>query len=187
MPWGQGCWFLLCPSQWDLLPFWLPVSLQSFGCLHQSVLRCSWPGKGQKLFSPCTGRADTDKGNAWIASSSREVCNTSASSVCRFHSASDTEPCFGGWRLHLKELGNPCVRGRDCQASLTVVFGKQGVWGGKFFIGSSKSTSLNTGKKECCPNPLTPSRFPASHSVWLVCLGIARQGKLVASPSDHLF
>lgn len=63
---------------------------QSFSHLHQSVLRCSWPGKGQKLFSPCIVKADIDTGNAWVASSSREVRNISASSVYGFHSAGNT-------------------------------------------------------------------------------------------------
>ena len=62
-------------------------ALQSFARLRQSVLRCSWPGKGQKLFSPWIVKADIDRGNILIASSSQEACNTSARSVCRFHSA----------------------------------------------------------------------------------------------------
>ena len=38
---------------------------------------------------------------------------------------------------------------------------------GNSSIDSSKSTSRNPGNKECRPNPLTPSRFPASRLVWL--------------------
>lgn len=66
------------------------VAPQGFACPHQPVLRCSWPGKAQKLFSACIVKADSDTGNTWIASPSQEVCNTSASSVCRFLSASST-------------------------------------------------------------------------------------------------
>lgn len=164
---------------------------QSFACLHESVPRCSWRGKGQKLFSPCIVKADIDTGNTCIASSSREVRNTSASSVCRFPSAGNA---------HSPAL----VVGDYVPASWrsweTLAYGggidKHHLWfyleGGDFGEGnsstdSSKSTSLNTGKKECCPNPLTPSHFPASHLVWLVCLGITQRVKLLASPNDHLF
>lgn len=35
---------------------------QSFAHHHQSALRCSWPGKGQKLFSPCIVKTNIDNG-----------------------------------------------------------------------------------------------------------------------------
>lgn len=66
------------------------VAPQAFACPHQLVLRYSWHGKAQKLFLPCTVKANSDTGNTWIASSSQEVCNTSASSAWRFLSASST-------------------------------------------------------------------------------------------------
>lgn len=66
------------------------VAPQGFACPHQPVLRCSWPGTAQKLFSTCIAKADGDTDNTRIASSSQEVSNTSASSVCRFLSASST-------------------------------------------------------------------------------------------------
>lgn len=66
-------------------------------CMSSPILlKCSWLGKAQKHFSTCIVKANSGTGNTWIAPYSQEVCNTSASSVCRFLNASSTQPCLGG-------------------------------------------------------------------------------------------